>query len=131
METASATWWIRSSSQGAPSPTACGKSLASLSQETPCSASVPVRNEAMPRRSTAGAYGCGSAIRSSSVIRPSRSSARLSIGGTGPRNGSRAAGRDEEPTRKTPKQAGCELSKRFDACITATGCQRAGPREFS
>jgi hypothetical protein len=29
----------------------CGKTVASPSQETPCSASMPVRNEAMPRRS--------------------------------------------------------------------------------
>ncbi len=39
--------------------------MAAPSQATPCSASLPVRNAAMPSRGTAGAYWCSIAIRSS------------------------------------------------------------------
>jgi hypothetical protein len=90
-----------------PGPEALGVRRLRPPHRTPYSAAVPVHNEAAPRRSTAGACWCGSAIRTSRAGLPSGSSARPSIAGAGARNGCRAAGTTKEPTRKTPRQVGC------------------------
>lgn len=85
--TASPTRRTRSSFQVAPSPTACGKTVACPIQATPCRASWPVRKAASPSRSTAGANWCSIATRSSGVSRRSRSSTRSAKGSRGSRKG--------------------------------------------
>ena len=63
-------------SQLAPSPTACGNTVARPIQAAPCSASQPVWNSARPRWGTAGCRWCSRAIFSAVVSCRSRSVTR-------------------------------------------------------
>ena len=85
-EMAVATRSMRSVSQVAARPIACGKTVARPARATPCSASFHQGKAGMPSRSTGAARSISNETFSSSVRRATRSEARCSSGRSGLRN---------------------------------------------
>src|SRR6266851_6298178 len=85
VEITSATRWIRSVSQVAARPMACGKTVALPARATPCKPSFHQLYVGMPRRGTAAATSCICETFSSRVMRETRSFTRCSRGRLGSR----------------------------------------------